>query len=227
MSTLYYDPILDVHHRLPSTVNLTTSFYAGPQRPDDAKRLLEGAIQVAGLTSDPALPLPTGRGFPSALLLAREWGLDELAERLATAIEASYEPTWDHERGEFTWGMGLDEPHPRGQYNAFLAAAEAAGPGRWTALSEAPIEPCPQVVEVDFPDVAFTRAEWVNGNFYGTVKVREPNPEKRTSFRIVGAEPRLWDVHAPDRTFVDVKLSGIHIAMPMVDGDIELLRGNY
>ena len=49
MSTLYYDPILDVHHRLPATVNLTTSFYAGPQRPDDAKRLLEGAIQVLSL----------------------------------------------------------------------------------------------------------------------------------------------------------------------------------
>ena len=64
MSTLYYDPILDVHHRLPSKVNLTTSFYAGPQRPDDAKRLLEGAIQVAGLTSDPPLPLPTGPVFP-------------------------------------------------------------------------------------------------------------------------------------------------------------------
>ncbi len=48
--------------------------------------------------------------------------------RLAAAIEASYEPSWDMTRGEFTWGLGLDEPHPRGQFNAFLAAAEAGGP---------------------------------------------------------------------------------------------------
>ena len=99
--------------------------------------------------------------------------------------------------------------------------------GVWAALSGAPVERCPQVIEVDFPDVALTRAEWVNGNFHGRVEVRNPDPSRRTSFRIVGAEPRLWDVHAPDRTVVDVKLSGIHITMPMVDGDVELFRGNY
>lgn len=153
--------------------------------------------------------------------------MTELEERLADAIESSWEPTWQADSGEFTWGLGLDEPHPRGQYNAFLAAAEAAGPGRWSASSEAPPERCPQVIEVDFPDVAFTRAEWIDGNFHGTVAVRRPDPERRTSFRIVGAEPRLWDVHAPDRTVVDVRLSGIHVTMPMVDGDVELFRGNY
>lgn len=208
-------------------MNLTTAFYAASQEPDDAKLLFEGAVRAAGLDRVPPVPLPPGRGFPSALVLAREWGLEDLEGRLVDAIEASYEPSWDDQRGEFTWGLGLDEPHPRGQYNAFLAAAEASGPGRWSALSEAPIERCPQVVEVDFPDVALTRAEWVNGNFHGTVKVRNPDPSRRTSFRIVGAEPRLWDVHAPDRTVVDVKLSGVHITMPMVDGDIELFRGNY
>ena len=216
-----------MHHRLPATVNLTTSFYAAAQAPADAQLLFEGAVRAGGLDRELTAPLPVGRGIASALLLAREWGWPDLEQRLAPAIEAQYEPTWNDERGEFTWGLGLDEPHPRGQYNAFLAAAEAGGAGRWTALSESPIEACPQVVEVDFPEVTFTRAEWVNGNFRGTVKVRNPDPNKRTSFRIVGAEPRLWDVHAPDRTYVDVKLSGIHVTMPMVDGDIELIRGNY
>lgn len=217
-----------MHHRLPSMVNLTTAFYAAPQRGEDARLLFEGALRAAGLDREPTLPLKPGRGVPAALVLAKEWEMAELTERLTSAIEASYEPSWsDDDRGEFTWALGLDEPYPRGQYNAFLAAAEAAGPQRWSALSEAPLGACPQVVDVDFPDIAFTRAEWVDGNFYATVKVRQPDPNQRTSFRIIGAEPRLWDLHAPDRTVVDVNLSGIHVTMPVVDGDIELFRGNY
>ncbi|MEM7093333.1 MAG: hypothetical protein AAF567_10055 [Actinomycetota bacterium] len=212
---------------LPARLALTTSFYAAPQKPDDAQRLFAAAAESAGLMGDIETPLRPARGYAAALLLAREWEMRDLESRLVETIDASHEPTWDTERGEFTWGMGLDEPHPRGQFNAFNAAAEAAGPGRWAAMSNQPVEACPQVVEVDFPDVAFTRAEWVDGNFYGTVKVRQPDPDRRITFRIVGAEPRLWDVHAPERTFVDVKLSGIHVSMPMVDGDLELFRGNY
>ena len=70
------------------------------------------------------------------------------------------------ETGEFTWGLGLNEPHPRGQFNAFLAAAEAAGPGAWEALSAAPLDPCPQIVGVDFPTMAFDRAEWIGSSLY-------------------------------------------------------------
>lgn len=210
---------------------MTTAFYAASQKPDDAQLLFEGACAAYGLSTREettlALPVPAGRGLGSALILAREWQMPELESSLVAAIEASYEPTWNNDSGEFTWGMGLDEPHPRGQFNAFQAAAEAAGPGRWTALSQAPIEPCPQVVEVDFPDVAMTRAEWIDGNLYLQVAVRHEDPERRTSFRIVGAEPRLWDVHAPERTIVDVRLSGIHVTMPMVNGAVELFRGSY
>ena len=70
-----------------------------------------------------------------ALLLAREWGLDDVASRLATAADATYEPTWDTDRGEFTWGFGLGEEHPRGQFNAIMAAAEAVTAGAWAALA--------------------------------------------------------------------------------------------
>ena len=100
---MYYDPIVDIHHRVPAAMNLTTAFYATPQAPDDARLLFEGACRVAGLDDGPlALPLRPGRGMGSALVLAREWQMADLEERLVAAIEASYEPTWDDERAEFT-----------------------------------------------------------------------------------------------------------------------------
>jgi hypothetical protein len=36
MVTLYYDPLLDVHHKLPVMVAVINALYLAPQRPDDA-----------------------------------------------------------------------------------------------------------------------------------------------------------------------------------------------
>jgi len=224
---LYYDPTVDVHHRLPVSLALTTSYYAAPQVPADAQRLFTAAYQSIGLGADPQLPLRAGRGYPSALLLAREWGLTELEDRVAAAIEASYEPTWDDATGEFIWGMGLDEPHPRGQFNAFLAAAEASGPGRWTDLSAAPLESCPQIVDVDFPTLALNRAEWIDGVLYiGLAPLRE-DPKIWTTFRLIGAEPRLWYLSGLDGATMDTKADSTIIRVPLVKANLELTPGSY
>jgi hypothetical protein len=171
--------------------------------------------------------LKPSRAIGSSLVLAKEWGIDDLVDRLERAIDASYEPTRDIERGEFTWGLRLNEPHPRGQFNAFLAAGEAAGPGMWTRLSEAPLEPCPQIVDVDFPTMAFTRAEWVDGNLRLRLSPLREDSSRRTSFRIVGAEPRIWDVHGMDGVSLDVSSSGLEVRVPMIAGDLELIRSSY
>ena len=227
MTTFYYDPMLDVHHRLPVQAALTTSFYAAPQEPDDALRLFEAGYRSIGLDAEPPLPLNPSRAIGSSLVLAKEWGIDDLVDRLTRAIDASYEPTWDTERGEFTWGLRLDEPHPRGQFNAFLAAGESAGRGMWTRLSEAPLEPCPQIVGVDFPTMAFTRAEWVDGNLRLRLAPLREDPTKRTGFRIVGAEPRNWDVHGMDGVSLDLSSTGLDVRVPLIAGDLELIRSSY
>ncbi len=227
MTTFYYDPQLDVHHRLPVAAALTTSFYAAPQVPDDARRLFDAACVSIGLDGSRRLPLPASRAFAAALILAREWELRELDERTAAAIEASYEPTWDSERGEFTWGMGLDEPNPRGQFNAFLAAAEAGGPGMWTRLSEARLEACPQIVDVDFPTMALSRAEWIDGNLHLRLAPLREDPRRFTSFRLIGAEPRNWDVHGIEGAGVELTMHGVNIRVPMIAADVELIRGSY
>ncbi|NCG38647.1 MAG: hypothetical protein GWP48_14135, partial [Actinobacteria bacterium] len=48
MTTLYYDPMLDVHHRLPAAAANVTSFYAAAQVPDEARRLWDAACVSAG-----------------------------------------------------------------------------------------------------------------------------------------------------------------------------------
>lgn len=206
---------------------LTTSYYAAPQVPEDARRLFEAGCASVGLDRSPELPLRPGRGYGSSLVLAREWGLSELEKRLVDAIEASYEPTWDTERGEFTWGMGLNEAHPRGQFNAFLAAAEAAGPGRWSSLSAAPLEVCPQVVDVDFPTLALSRAEWVDGALHLRLAPLREDPNTWTTFRIVGVEPRLWYLTGVDGATMDVTPHAVIVRVPLVNADLEFTPGSY
>ena len=227
-TTLYYDPIVDVHHVVPAAMGQVVAWYAGPQVPGDARRLFEAGVASAGLdTADPELPIRAARGYPAALAMAREWEMPELEARLAVAIEASYEPTWDSTTGEFTWGLGLDEPHPRGQFNAFLAAAEAIGPGMWERLSAAPLDPCPQVVGVDFPAVAMTRAEWINGSLYLHMSPLHSDATKRTTFRIVGAEPRLWDFIGIEGASIESTASALVVTVPMVEGDMEFTPSSY
>lgn len=205
----------------------TTSYYAAPQVPDDAKRLFLAAASSMGMDHDLPLPLRPSRGFGSSLVLAREWGLTDLEDRLVSAIEASYEPTWDSETGEFTWGMGLNEPHPRGQYNAFLAAAEAAGPGMWEALSAAPLAPCPQVVGVDFPTMALDRAEWIGSSLYLGLAPRYEDPKVYTTFRIVGVEPRQWDIAGIDGAMVDAKADGVVVRVPLKKATMTFTPSSY
>lgn len=216
-----------MHHRLPVASALTTAFYAAPQAPDDAQTLFDAACTSMGFDGEIELPIRPSRGFGSALVLAREWGRADLESRLVAAIEASYEPMWDKSTGEFTWGLGLDEDHPRGQYNAFLAAAEAAGPGRWERLSAAPLEPQPQVVGVDFPAVALRTAEWRNGELHLELAVRDEDPSARTTFRIVGAEPRVWELTGIDGASLDHTAHALIVRVPKVSGWLTFGRGSY
>ena len=158
------------------------------------------------------------------MVLARDWGMTDLEERLATAIEASFEPTWDRTRGEFTWGMGLNEEHPRGQFNAFLAAGEAAAFRSWERLSAAPLEPCPQIVGVEVAEMALARAEWVDGSLHLKLAARREDSNQRTSFQLVGAESGNWEVAGSDDVSLDPTPTGLGIRVPMVNTEFTLVR---
>ena len=95
--------------------------------------------------------------------MAKEWGHERIVDALNAAIDEHCEPTWDTARGEFTWGFNLDEPHPRGQFNGTMAAAQVATEGSWWRLAN--VGPGhrfdePTVIGVDFPTVALREARW-------------------------------------------------------------------
>ena len=191
--------------------------------PDDARRLFDAASDSANLTADPLERLRDVRGPAIALALSREWGITDLEARLSRAIDAQFEPTWDRDRGEFTWGLGLREEHPRGQYNAFLATAEAASPGAWTRLSAAPLAGCPQVVGVDFPNVALARALWVDGVLHLRLDVHRPNPAVLTTFRVLDPKPaRAWSVVGAGRSAIERDGSDLVVRTPMQSGDLRI-----
>jgi hypothetical protein len=54
-------------------VALTTAYYAAPQFPDDARRLLEAGCASVGMGSDREAPINPSRAYGSSLVLAREW----------------------------------------------------------------------------------------------------------------------------------------------------------
>ncbi len=195
--TAYYDPILEVHHRFPVTFAMTYCFYLAPQVPEEARRLFDAAAASAGISSDGIADLAGHRINAIAWFLSREWGLDELEAAIRSALEANYEPTWDRARGEFSWGLGLAEEYPRGQYNGFLAAAEVVSPGDWARLSEAPIPEQPGLVEgVDFPRLAFAEARWEKGALHLRLHPQGDEAQGRpTRFRVTGLDdPDRWRV---------------------------------
>jgi hypothetical protein len=194
--TLYYDPILDVHHRVPAFTAIINTLYLAPQVPDDSRALFDAAAQQFGMLGGDGPTLAMGeRATGIALLIARDWGLDELAARLLAGCEAHYEPTWDGD--EFWWGLGLDEAYPRGQFNAILAAAEATTPGAWTRLAnEYERYEGPEVVEVDLAVIAIAQAVWVDQRLLLAVApASEPTTGRETSLRVVGLdEPSRWTI---------------------------------
>ncbi len=181
---------------------MTYCFYLAPQVPEEARRLFDAAAANAGISSDGIKDLGGHRINAIAWFLSREWGLDELEAPIRSALEANYEPTWDRARGEFTWGLGLAEEYPRGQYNGFLAAAEVVSPGAWASVSEAPLPEQPGLVEgVDFPTLALAEARWEEK----ALRLRlHPQSEEAlgrpTHFRVTGLDdPDRWRVEGDAR----------------------------
>ncbi len=200
--TAYYDPILEVHHRLPVTFAITYCFYLAPQVPEEARRLFDAAAASAGISTQGITDLAGHRFNAIAWFLSREWGLDELEAAIRSALEANYEPTWDRARGEFTWGLGLAEAHPRGQYNGFLAAAEVVSPGAWARVTRAPLPKQPGLVEgVDFPTVALAEARWEDDRLH--LRLHPQSDEvlgRPTHFRVTGLDdPDRWRVEGDAR----------------------------
>lgn len=205
---------------------LVTAALLAPQAPDDARRLFDAGRAALEPATGAGLAPDQAEAAGAALLLAREWGLRDEATALAAAVEASYRSTWDGDGGH-TWTLEPDEEHPRGRANAWLAATEAAGPGQWTSLFAGPWAPCHQVVGVNAPEVLLRRAEWVREALHVGLAPRQPDPARWTTFRITGAEPRMWYLTGLNGTTMDTAGNATIVRAPMVHGELEFAPGSY
>ena len=203
--TLYYDPVIDYHHRRGPESGLGSAVYLTPQRYEIGRALFTVAARKLGWYDAGEVREPAGnpRGTVVGLWLAREYDDGTVYARLRRHAEDHHEPRWDRERGEFTWGYRLNEEHPRGQLNATSAAAEAAAPRAWWRIFNEPnlgkfAEPA--VVGVDFPRVALRQAWWDRAAqqlAIAVVPLAGATPAATTVFRVTGlGDPGQWSIVA-------------------------------
>jgi hypothetical protein len=168
-----------------------------------------------------------------AVLLAPQ--VPDEARRLFDAARGRLDPARPDGRAELLAGLlarewGLDAPaRPEGgpTTDALAAAVDAVGPGRWTELFDVPVVDCPQVIGVEFPEVALDRAEWVRGSLHLHQSVTEEDPRRWTTFRLVGDEPRMWYLTGIDGASMDTAGSAIVVRVPRVGGELEFAPGSY
>lgn len=229
--TFYFDPIIDEHLQVPTMMGSIPAIYLAPQVPDEARRLWDASrAQMGMLEVTGPVPVIGPRFTALAMMLARNWAVTDLADALEAASMEHYPSTWDHERGEMTWDFDLGEAHPRGQYNATMAAAEAMTEGAWWRLgniSSADRFEEPTVSDVDFPTVALTRAEWnpTIGQLHLSMHpMNDSVVGQPTSMRITGLdEPGRSTARATEGAPAGVESHGSDLVLHTVVGTHDLV----
>jgi hypothetical protein len=178
-----------------------------------------GPAPVREVTRDFTSQVPTPQGTLLGLILAREFGNDAVYTKLQAHAEAHYEPTWNPDTGELTWGFGLNEPHPRGQFNAMIMTAEAESEGAWWRVFNAPklhkfAEPT--VHGVDFPNVCLSQA------WYDSAR-RRLIVSTDAGVRTASGQPTSFRVSQLDPHHCTVTLDGQPCDnWRVVDGELEI-----
>ena len=161
---LYYDPIVDEHVGSGPIGIIAPAWYFAPQKREIARAGWHTTAMLSGILSDgPITGLDDPARATMLLQFAGEFADPATKQRLWEAAEEHIEPTWDRDVGEFTLGFALDEPHPRGQWNARAMAGWVCTEGAWSRIFNEPNLAKfdePTVEGVDFPRVALSEARW-------------------------------------------------------------------
>jgi len=105
--TIYYDPLLDLNHTIPSSANwIAWGFNLVPNDREMAQRfydvakkgfLVDLADGTAHMVAAPGITRDNPYITARTLSLANELGDTEVVKRLRAYVEAHYEPTWDRD----------------------------------------------------------------------------------------------------------------------------------
>ncbi len=226
----YYDPLIPIH--MPGDHEPFFKLYIAkmslPRFPEDSAILFEAAARYLDWRSERPLEAPSGEASGAlgsvfeilyGQFYAREVGDLSLHAKLKDYSEANHEPTWDEATGEFTWGFGLDEAHPRGQMNGAASMVEVGAEGAWRRLINEPnlrkfVEPT--VHGVDFPAVCLSQAVYDVERRALMIATDAGAPASRgqpTSFRVTNVRASECEVEIDGETSDEWRI---------VDGDVEI-----
>jgi hypothetical protein len=149
-------------------------------------------------------------------------------DRIEVAAAALWAREWDRRELSDAFVSSLDGFDLSAAAQAWLVAASLVDqPGVVTRALNEPWTPCPQVVDVEYPALTLRRAEWVRGCLLLGLMPQRDDPQRRTTFRIVGAEPRVWCFSGLDGARLDCTSQAQIVTVPMRRADVEFAEGSY
>jgi hypothetical protein len=189
-----------------------------------------GAL-LSGAAGDGPVALLDNPGMGVMLAqLAGEFAEPSVKARIWTAADEHFEPTWAPDSGEFTFGFGLGEDHPRGQWNARAMAGWICTPGAWSDVFNRPNLAKfdePTVVGVDFPRVAMREASWDGSSLRLAAAPQNASVRgTRTAARVTSAAAGDWEALRPDGERVPLPrdAAGDLVVELVVDDQAVILR---
>ena len=201
---------------------LAPGWYLAPQRRDVAEagwRL--GAMLTGALGDGPVMGMANPPAAVMVVQLAGEFASAEVKARIWAAADDYFEPTWDRDAGEFTFGFGLGEDHPRGQWNARAMAGWVATEGAWSSVFNEPDLAkfaAPTAEGVDFPRVALSVARWDGEALHLAAHPQNASVrDTRTTVRVVNVDHSAgWVVTRPDGETVALDQDDAALAVELI-----------
>lgn len=182
---------------------IAPGWYLAPQRRDVAEAAWGFGAMLSGAAGDGPIALLDQIPLGVMLVqLAGEFADDATKDRIWAAADEHFEPTLSADSGEFTFGFGLGEEHPRGQFNARAMAGWVCTTGAWSDVFNRPNLAKfdePTVVGVDFPRVAMREASWDGAALRLAASPQNASVrDTRTSVRVINAGGGEWTITSPD-----------------------------
>lgn len=205
---------------------IAPGWYLAPQRREVSEAgWTMGATLLGALGDGPVVGLDDPQAGPMLLWQAGEFASPEVKAKLWAAADEQTQPHWDTQRGEFTMGFGLDEPHPRGQINARAMAGWVCCPGAWSAIFNEPNLTKfdePTVSGVDFPRVAMSEARWDGSALHLAAHPQNDDVRGSTTEVTISGLPAdgLWRIGARDLEVLD----GRTVVALVADNTVAQLR---
>jgi hypothetical protein len=214
---VYYDPIVDEHVLHGPMGIAIPAWYFAPQKNQFARAGWNTVAAMSGALGEGPVTGFSDPGTATMLLqLAGEFADEPTKKSLWDAADNFIEPNWDSSSGEFTLGLKLNEPHPRGQWNARMMAGWVCTQGAWSRIFNEPNLSKfdePTVEGIDFPSIVLSEARWDGSTLYLAAHPQNTHVQGTvTTARLTNAgNTQGWVLIQPDGTKVTLTGEADHV----------------